>query len=524
MIMKGYSISILLGSLFVAHFTVNAQESNILTNEVIQPTSTQVTTDTIPPVEIDDADLDKVIDLRSQFEKQNKTYTTPTAPSASLLRFLKKDELNVSDEAMYWARLVRDASTTFNENMTFKDTIIVNPLFLPVIYRGEYLPKDLNFIDKDIFKTKKLIKPLIQTDTIFKEELAERKFEEQAHQYVENNYPTYFRYSLRDLPKDVVKTKEIVKKTYEKDLALKIETEADLNDVSGPNKFIPSRRYWTSGFESTIQFAQNYISKNWSNGGNSNLNMTTRQYFKYDYNKDKIRLTNEMEIKLNMNTLPSSIDTVHAYKVNDDVLRLHSNFGYKAFNKWYYTLDFTFKTQMIKNFAQNSEKILAAFLSPMSINIGLGMKYDLEKSFKERHKKLKLSVNVAPVSYDFMYSTNKSNNMDLARHGFKQKEGEVPEGENPYNNVLNQIGSKVEANMVFSFNRNVSWTSRFVYFTSYHRINSEFENTLNLQISRFFSTRINLQVRYDDGVARTDDFKSYFQVNELLSFGFNYKW
>ena len=78
--------------------------------------------------------------------------------------------------------------------------------------------------------------------------------------------------------------------------------------------------------------------------------------------------------------------------------------------------------------------------------------------------------------------------------------------------------------MTFNINRNVSWTSRFYYFTDYHRITGELENTFNLQISRFFSTRINLHLRYDDGVAKNEDFDSYLQINELLSFGFNYKW
>ena len=31
-------------------------------------------------------------------------------------------------------------------------------------------------------------------------------------------------------------------------------------------------------------------------------------------------------------------------------------------------------------------------------------------------------------------------------------------------------------------------------------------------------------MRYDDGVAKSEDFNSYLQINELLSFGFNYKW
>lgn len=515
-----------LWALFILMITgkqVYAQSQHILASPVIGQTASAGTTDTIPAVRLSEEDLNHIVDLRTQFEKQNSTYAAPTRPDAKLLRFLKKDEMDISDEAKYWARLVRDASTIFDSQTTFRDTVIVNPLFMPIVFKGDYLPDDLTFYNFDVFKPKSPYSGLYPADSLFKRTRRQQQLEEMAYKYVQNNHPTYFRYSENDLPRDRIKPNIIKKNIYE-DLPIEIVNDADFSDVEAPAKFIPERRYWTSGFESTIQLAQNYISKNWNNGGNSNLNMTTRQYLKYDYNKDKIRFTNELEIKLNMNTLPSSIDTVHPYKVNDDVLRVHSSFGYQAFNNWYYTLDFNFKTQMINNYAQNSEKILAAFLAPLAINIGPGMKYELEKTdFKDKHKKLKFSINLQPISYDFMYSVQKGNNMDLSRHGFKEKENPI-EGENPYKNVLNQFGSRIDANIVFQFNRNVSWSSRFVYFTTYEKINSEFENTLNLQISRFFSTRINLQVRYDDGVVRGEDFKSYFQVNELLSFGFNYKW
>lgn len=501
----------------------SAQSQHILSSPVIGQTASEEPADTISTRTLEEEDLQRIPDLRAQFEKQNSAYAAPVRPDASLLRFLKKDEMEISDEAKYWARLVRDASTTFDSYVTFEDTVIVNPLFMPIVFKGDYLPDDLTFYNFDVFKPKSPYDGLYKADSLFPRQKRQQELEEMAYKYVQNNHPTYFRYSENDLPQDVIKPKAIHKNIYE-DLPIEVTADADFSDVTGPAKFIPERRYWTSGFESTIQFAQNYISKNWNNGGNSNLNMTTRQYLKYDYNKDKVRFVNELEIKLNMNTLPSSIDTVHPYKVNDDVLRIHSSFGYEAFSKWYYTLDFNFKTQMINNYAQNSETILAAFLAPMAINIGPGMKYELEKKdFKDKHKNLKFSINLQPISYDFMYSVRKGKDMDLSRHGFKEKENPV-EGQNPYKNVLSQIGSRIDANLVFNFNRNISWSSRFVYFTTYEKINGEFENTLNLQINRFFSTRINLQVRYDDGVVKGEDFKSYFQVNELLSFGFNYKW
>ncbi len=514
--MKGYSACVLLGLLSIVHFTTKAQESNILTGNAIQQASqAQIITDTIPSVNLDDKNLNKIVDIRSQFEKQNKTYSAPSVPNESLLRFLKKDELELSEEALYWAHLVRDASTAFNENMTFKDTIIVNPLFMPIVFKGEVLPKDLNFFDPNSLKPKSILKPFVQTDTIFKNELLNRKIEDLAYQYVQNNYPTYFRYSLNDLPKDVIKPKAIKKTTYE-DLPLKVENEASFSDVDAPVKFIPERRYWISHFESAIQFAQNYISPNWHKGGVSTLNLTNRQYFVYNYNKDKIQFTNELEWKTNLYTAPK--DTLRDYKIGDDVFRVHSNFGYRAFNKWYYTFDATFQTQLFSNYQENTNNIMAALLAPFSVNLGLGMKYDLNKKFaNKRHKNLTMSINLAPLSYTFMYSIDKD--IDLGRHGFKKDEAT-----GKFDNKLSQFGSTVNATATFQFNRNVSWYSRFYYFTSYDRILGEFENRLTMAISRFFSTTISLNLRYDDAVAKNEDFDSYLQINELLSFGFNYKW
>ena len=445
-----------------------------------------------------------------------------------MLRFLKKDEIELSPEAQYWVNWVRDPSTIISPWATLRDTTIVNPLFTPILFKGGLIPEDLQLYDKDFIAKQRPNFPLFEPDTtLFQDEILKNKLQNTAYNYVRINYPEYFRYSERDLPTDVVKTHVIKKATYEPEL-IKIESAPNaFSDVDAPVKFIPERRYWTSNFESTMQFSQNYISPNWSAGGDPNFNMNTRQYFKYDYNKDKVQVTNELEFKLNMNTLPDKTDSIHSYKINDQILRLHTLFGYKAFNKWYYTVDISFNTQVVTNYAQNSETKLSAFLAPMTFNTGIGMKYELTKTLtKVRHRNIKLNVNVAPFSYNYMYSSQKGIDMDLKRHGFKEKDNaaELPDDVNKYRNSQSQIGSKVEANMTFNINRNVSWTSRFYYFTDYHRITGEFENTFNLQISRFFSTRINLHLRYDDGVAKNEDFDSYLQINELLSFGFNYKW
>jgi hypothetical protein len=471
--------------------------------------------DTVVIVKPEEADMNKIIDLRTQLTKQNETYSKPVSPRNNLLRFLERDKLTLSDEALYWARLVRDASSRFDESISFRDTIIVSHLFMPVLFRGDIIPDHLILYDKDRWKLKPLSFPWYQPDTtLFLDIMRRYDLEKMAFRYIEDNHPTYFHYSQRDLPNDIIRITSIRTPVYE-EVPLKISSDIVQNEVEAPEKFIPDRLYWRSAFESAIQFSQNYVSPNWHKGGSSNLNIFTKNHLKYDYNRDKIQFTNEIEIKASIYNAPN--DTLHNYKIGDDIFRLHSNVGYKAFNKWFYTFDAEFKTQLFSNYQENTQIKQAALLSPFAFNIGIGMKYDLSKSFPIRNKNMKLSVNLAPISYTFMKSIN--DDIDLGRHGFRKNNDT-----GKYSNTLNRFGATIRTDMTINFNRNISWQSRFYYFTTYETAQFEFENTLVLSITRHFSTRIYAHLRFDDSVTKKADFDSYFQLNELLSFGFNYKW
>jgi hypothetical protein len=462
-----------------------------------------------------ESDLDHIVDIRTQLQKQNATYSRPAPLNDRLLRFFKTDKLEMSDEALYWVNYVRDPSTRFSPYLSFRDTLIVDPLFMPFVFKGQVLPKNLTLYDKNPQQSRYRFTPWYQPDTtLFEKELRHLQLEDLAVKYVEmNNIPTV-RYSKRDLPRDIIKVIPIRTPVYE-EVPLAVSSSANFDDVEAPAKFIPDRLYWRSGFESAIQFSQNYVSPNWHKGGSSNLNIFTKNNLKYDYNRDRVQFTNELEIKASIYNAPN--DTLHGFKIGDDLFRIHSNLGYKAGGKWYYTVDAEFKTQMFSNFQENTQTKQAALLSPFAFNMGIGMKYDLEKKFAVRHKKLTLSTNLAPFSFTYMKSLN--DKIDMGRHGFKKKEGT-----DQYVNSLIRLGSTVRADMTITFNRNVSWQSRFYYFTTYEFTQAEFENTLILAINRYFSTRIYAHLRFDDSVTKKADFNSYFQLNELISFGFNYKW
>jgi hypothetical protein len=497
---------------------MQAQEINTIINNTQINRATQVVEpDTLVRPQLKESDLEKIPSLRAQFEKLNSTYTSQDTPSEELLRLITKDEISLSPEAQYWVDWKRDPETIVKPWITLRDTTIVNPLFTPLLLKGSLLPEEAVIFDRSFITPKNSISAEFTPDTtLFQDVVLRNKIQQIAYNYVRTNHPEYFRYTQEDLPNDIIKA-QVIEKSTDKPELIKIEKEQkSIDDVDAPVKFIPERRYWTSSFQSSIQFAQNYVSPNWHKGGVSALNLTNRQYFIYNYNKDKVQFTNELEWKTAVYTAPK--DTLHDYKIGDDVLRLHSNLGYKAFSNWFYTFDATFQTQMFTNFAENSENKMAAILSPFTINIGLGMKYDLNKTFtSNKHKKLTLSANLAPLSFTYMYSVDK--NIDLGRHGFLKNETT-----GQFEHKLRKFGSTINATLNFQFNRNISWYSRFYFFTSYDRIQGEFENRLNMAISRFFSTTLSLNLRYDDGVTKRDDFDSYIQINELLSFGFNYKW
>ena len=195
---------------------VGAQDVNIISgNQSNQPIQTAVP-DTFPLLDLEETELDKIPDLRAQFEKLNSSYSSPAAPSENLLRFLKKDEIELSPEAQYWVNWVRDPSTIISPWATLRDTTIVNPLFTPILFKGGLIPEDLQLYDKDFIAKQHPNFPLFEPDTtLFQDEILKNKLQNTAYNYVRVNYPEYFRYSERDLPTDVVKTHVIKKAKYE---------------------------------------------------------------------------------------------------------------------------------------------------------------------------------------------------------------------------------------------------------------------------------------------------------------------
>ena len=285
-----------------------------------------------------------------------------------------------------------------------------------------------------------------------------------------------------------------------------LETAKVVTDAPKPVEV--ERRNWLYNFNGSVQFSQAYVSPNWYQGGNNNLNMIVNAAYNIKLNEafhPKFLFDNTIRYKLAMNSAPD--DTLRNYSISEDLFQINTNFGVKASKHWYYSVTGTFKTQLLNNYATNTNNLKAAFLSPGELNIGVGMTY----AYTNPKKTFDAKASIAPLSYNLKICTNDKIDPTL----FGIKEG---------HHTDNQYGSSFEGTINWQLTYNIKYATRLFAFSDYNYFQSDWEHTLSFDINRFLSTQLYLHLRYDSQTPRLEDSRWHtWQVKEILSFGFSYK-
>ena len=393
--------------------------------------------------------------------------------------------------------------------LSFRDTLFYNPLFLPMIFKGNILPRNLSFYSPEEEQTDISIIPEEET---FAPWLQKIDFVHKIRKNYYTNYPDRVKYSVYDFENvpSIAETDEVVREIFNPFRELLQSETAYSLEAPGVDLTTIDRKYWVRSGEHSFQFAQNYFSENWHKGGTNNLNFNSYHVLRANYKKDKVKFNNTLEWRLSVFNAPD--DSLRKYRIGNDLIRYYGDFGIDAFAKgWTYSMNIEAKSQLFNAYPTNSSELRSALLSPLYINAGVGLGYALEKSSdKVRHRKIKWDLAIAPVSVNFRYVANDS--VDVVRYG-------IPEGDKS----LLDLGTTITSILKYDITKYITWDSRLTYFTSYDKVISEFENSLNMALSNAFSTRIYLNVRFDDSVPADPSF-NYWQVNQTLSFGLNYKW
>lgn len=400
-------------------------------------------------------------------------------------------------------------NTEAMRGLTFRDTLFYNPLFLPMIFTGKMLPRDLSFYSP-VDETEGGV--LIPRERTFAPALRHFDFVRDVRRDYYMSYPDRITYSVLsfDSIPSASDGDEMVRESFNPFRELiQAETTYSL-EAPGVEGATIGRRYWVRSGEHSFQFAQNYFSDNWHKGGTNNLNFNSLHILRANYHKDKVKFNNTMEWRLSVFNAPD--DSLRKYRIGNDLIRYYGDFGVDAFVKgWSYSMNMEAKSQLFNSYPTNSSNILSSFMSPLYVNAGVGLKYNLDKrSENVRHRRIRWELALAPVSISYRYVWN--DDVDVVRYG-------IPEGDKS----LLDLGTTITSILKYDFTRYITWDSRWTYFTAYDKVVSEFENSLNMALSNALSTRIYVNVRFDDSVPADPELQ-HWQINQTLSFGLNYKW
>lgn len=281
------------------------------------------------------------------------------------------------------------------------------------------------------------------------------------------------------------------------------ESEVEKPEFVVPIELVTEKpNFWVTKGDYSVQFLQNYVTPNWYKGGESNYSMIAAATLQANYdNKQKIKWDNKLEMKLGFLTSPG--DSIHTLKTSEDLLRLTSKLGLQASKKWYYTLQLIGYTQFTRGYKSNDSKVYSDLMSPLNVNLSLGMDYKVEW-FK---KHLTGTINMSPLAYNFRYVSR----LALSTR-YSLEEG---------SHTMHDFGSSFTADLLWKFTDDISLQSRLYAYTTYKRVEVEWENTINLQINKYIATKLFLYPRFDDS-AKRDDKHGYLQFKEYLSLGFSY--
>ncbi len=288
--------------------------------------------------------------------------------------------------------------------------------------------------------------------------------------------------------------------------AVPIEPEAPKADVE-----VKKPNFWTFKGDGFLQFLQNYVSGNWYKGGESNYSMLSSLTLEANYNnKSKWKWDNKLEMKLGFQTSPS--DSVNKFKANEDLIRLTSKVGLQATKHWYYTLQLLAYTQFTRGLKANDKRTYSDFMSPFNLNVGIGMDYKMEWF----NKKLTGTVNISPLAVNYRYVDR-----TIFMNGNTQQWFPSRHGLEADRHSLVDLGSQFTVDFTWKMAENISWKSRMYGFTSYKRVEYEWENTFSFQFNKYISSKLFIHPRFDDNRQR-DDHHGYWMFKEFLSIGFNY--
>lgn len=276
--------------------------------------------------------------------------------------------------------------------------------------------------------------------------------------------------------------------------------------TGGLKTTVKKPNYWRTSGSFDLKFTQNYVSSNWSQGGENTRTLLAILVLKLNYDdKNKITFTNKFDANLGFTTMEA--DTLHSFKTNNDKLRLESTFGYKLVKNLDVSAKSKLETQMLPNYPSNSYDFVSKFMAPFDATFSVGINY------KPSWKNLSLEIFLAPLSA-YNYKFVRYEHL-VGRYGIK-----------PGRHHREDFGTQLVVTVpTATFFKILNWWSRAEFYTNYERSFFSWENKFDIRLNRYFSVSMLVHTRFDDSSPSMKDAShGYWQYKEYMTMGLSYSW
>lgn len=272
---------------------------------------------------------------------------------------------------------------------------------------------------------------------------------------------------------------------------------------------------WKAGGLITLTFSQSSFS-NWAAGGENTYALSSRFNGFLNYNLGKVVWENNLDLAYGFSNQKST-----GFRKNDDFFELTSKYGYQAGGKWYYSAVFNLKSQFSRgyDYSVEPEEIISDFLSPLYINLALGMDYKPNDNFSAflSPANLKL-IYVNDTTFSDRFSVDAGKNL-RTEFGFIAKIKYEKE-------IVENIDFLTKLDVFYDY-----LETKIILEDGTERLRSPYvswEVLINMQVFKALSVNLNTHLIYDETFRQSNDsggrknpkvqFKEVFGVGLTLKF------
>ena len=254
-------------------------------------------------------------------------------------------------------------------------------------------------------------------------------------------------------------------------------------------------RFWKISGMASLNFSQNSFSDNWQSGGESAVSGLGLFNISAKYRNNNSFWESVLDIKYGLTKLANQ-----NIRKTDDHFEMMTKYGYKASEKWYYSIMLDFNTQMTNGYHEtNPDSVISKFMAPAYLLTSVGMDYKPGNTF---------SLFLSPVTGKITFVLDDTFS-DEGRFG-------VDKGKK----VRFEFGASLSAGFDKEVFKNVSINSKLGLFYNYldkPQLDVDWAVLINMKINQFLSSNLITRLIYDK------DQIDQVQFKEILGVGLTYK-